>query len=358
MNKYKNRLDSLMNRRVIRGESYSEAYVLKKELLESIGESKDSEILKYIDEAYALEKELLEPITKSKDSEILKYVNEACNEVDKRYTEKSFSEGERIQNQLDKLLNSVSYKYQGSLSNNTHIKASSDIDLLVLSEEGIYNSKKEIKKLKDSCENHLQTSFPKVDVTRGSKTIKLKGGSLSREIDVVPSHWGNKEGDFRSPVCILDESKDEIHTNTPFYHNQLLEIKDRESRGYFKKGVRLLKNIKADLEKDENKELKISSYEIVALLYLINFSFTELFSNRELVPFLVKSLNNILGRIDLKELDVPDKSRKIVRNNQILIDLKLLINELKEIESELVKEENKGLHFATLASNPRAWGDE
>lgn len=342
MNKYTNRLNNLIDRRVLKGKLYAEAYNLDEGLS---------------NEGYALESELLESIIKSKDSEILKYVNGACNEVDKRYTEKSFSEGERIQNQLNKVLDDVCYKYQGSLSNNTHIKASSDIDLLVLLEKYISNSKEEIKDLKDECDSHLQLSFPKVDVSRGSKTIKLKGGSLSREIDVVPSHWDSFE-DSRKPVCILDEDKDEIHTNTPFYHNQLLESKDLESRGYFKKGVRLLKNIKADFEKDNNKELKISSYEIVAFLYLTNFSTSTIFSNRALVPFLVKSLNNILKRTDLYELDVPDKSRKIIRNSQILDDLKLLINELKEIESELVKEENKNLHFTALAATPKAWGDE
>ncbi|MGL4652842.1 hypothetical protein [Cetobacterium sp.] len=342
MNKYTSRLNHLIDRRVMKGALYAEVYKLDKE---------------FSYEGYTLENELLESITKSKDSEILKYVNEACNEVDKRYTEKSFSEGKRIQNQLNKVLDNVCYKYQGSLSNNTHIKASSDIDLLVLLEKYILNSKKEIKDLKDECDNHLQLSFPKVNVTRGSKTIKLKGGSLSREIDVVPSHWDSNE-DFRKPVCILDEDSDDIHTNTPFYHNQLLESKDLESEGYFKKGVRLLKNIKVDLEKDINKELKISSYEIVAFLYLIDFCIPKGFSNRALVPFLVKSLNNILKMNNLFDLQVPDKSRKIIRNNQILDDLKLLINELKGIESELVKDENKGLQFSLLAATPKAWGDE
>lgn len=332
MSKYKNRLNNLMDRRVIKGELYSEAY--------------------------ALENELLKFISDSKDSEILKYVKESCNEVDKRYTEKSFAEGERVQNQLNKVLEKVSYKYQGSLSNNTHIKASSDIDLLVLLEGYIYDSKGIIKSLKNSCEKHLEVSFPKVDVSRGAKTIKLKGGSLSREIDVVPSHWKNDKEDFKKSVCILDERKDKIYINTPFYHNQLLEIKDNESKGYFKRGVRLLKNLKVDLEKEESKELKISSYEIVAFLYLINFSSANISSDRDLIPFLIKSLNNILRRDDLKELDVPDKSRKIVRDAEILTDLQLLIKELIDIENELVKDENKELCFTPLAATPRAWGDE
>jgi tRNA nucleotidyltransferase (CCA-adding enzyme) len=78
-------------------------------------------------------------------NEVYKSVNEetaiqyaigAMQPIDPEYTSDTYEESKRIQNQLTQpLLDKdipIEYQYQGSVSNDTHIKAHSDIDTLVI----------------------------------------------------------------------------------------------------------------------------------------------------------------------------------------------------------------------------------
>src|SRR5437667_10560551 len=77
-------------------------------------------------EAYALLQE----------DDAVKYVVGAMEPIDPAYTKKTFEEGDRVQNQIATglLLENLTaeYEYQGSAVRNTHIRAYSDLDMLVL----------------------------------------------------------------------------------------------------------------------------------------------------------------------------------------------------------------------------------
>ena len=65
----------------------------------------------------------------------VRYAVGAMQPVNPGYTKVTYGEGDRIQNQLEKALTGnlkCQYEYQGSVTNNTHIKAHSDIDLLAI----------------------------------------------------------------------------------------------------------------------------------------------------------------------------------------------------------------------------------
>ena len=298
----------------------------------------------------------LDSLRKSNDSDLVKYINQSAEEVDKRYTEISYEEGERIKNSLDKVLDNIDFEYQGSVSNNTHIRATSDLDLLVILR--LYDVPNEnLLQLKDNCHSNIKTNFPKVNIERGAKSLKLTGGSLRRDIDVVPSCW-NEKTKPKKGIAILNEEENSQVINTPFYHNQLLNQKDEHCKFFYKKAIRLVKNLKADIEEQENKELKISSYEITALIYHIsNDKFSTLKQNTELVPMLVKEFNLLLSRKDLKELEVPDGSRKIIKNKETIISLQELIQKLSYILNCLEKEKNQSVKYEQLKATPKAWGN-
>ncbi len=287
----------------------------------------------------------LDSLRKSNDSDLVKYINQSAEEVDKRYTEISYEEGERIKNSLDKVLDNIDFEYQGSVSNNTHIRATSDLDLLVILRP--YDVPNEnLLQLKDNCHSNIKTNFPKVNIERGAKSLKLTGGSLRRDIDVVPSCW-NEKTKPKKGIAILNEEENSQVINTPFYHNQLLNQKDEHCKFFYKKAIRLVKNLKADIEEQENKELKISSYEITALIYHIsNDKFSTLKQNTELVPMLVKEFNLLLSRKDLKELEVPDGSRKIIKNKETIISLQELIQKLSYILNCLEKEKKQSVKYS------------
>lgn len=332
----KKSLDSLIKRKTIQQLNYSSA-----EFNESL------EGIKNI---------FLDSLRKSNDSDLVKYINQSAEEVDKRYTEISYEEGERIKNSLDKVLDNIDFEYQGSVSNNTHIRATSDLDLLVILRP--YDVPNEnLLQLKDNCHSNIKTNFPKVNIERGAKSLKLTGGSLRRDIDVVPSCW-NEKTKPKKGIAILNEEENSQVINTPFYHNQLLNQKDEHCKFFYKKAIRLIKNLKADIEEQENKELKISSYEITALIYHISDDkFSTLKQNTELVPMLVKEFNLLLSREDLKELEVPDGSRKIIKNKETIISLQELIQKLSYILNCLEKEKNQSVKYEQVKATPKAWGN-
>ena len=61
-----------------------------------------------------------------------KYVRMAMMAVDSDYTAKSKQAGEAAKEHLKRELTDVEFRYQGSVMTDTHIKGSSDIDLLVI----------------------------------------------------------------------------------------------------------------------------------------------------------------------------------------------------------------------------------
>ena len=112
------------------------------------------------------------------ENDLYKYVVGAMKPVDDIYTKNTYKEGERIKNQLDKIktpLLGFDYRYQGSVTNNTHIKAHSDIDVLVIidkfttieSPQVVTNPYRgnpvdDLVELRELCFEHLNKSFLKL----------------------------------------------------------------------------------------------------------------------------------------------------------------------------------------------------
>src|SRR5690348_11722485 len=83
-----------------------------------------------------LSKGLYEAYAKMTQSEAVQYAIGAMQPVEPEYTQNTVDQGDRVKNQLiTRLAEPCEYRYQGSVTNNTHIRARSDIDLLVLTEK-------------------------------------------------------------------------------------------------------------------------------------------------------------------------------------------------------------------------------
>src|SRR5262245_5413109 len=68
-----------------------------------------------------------------KESESVRYAVGAMQPIDPEYTKNTYAQGDRVRDQLKQRLGvTCDYKYQGSVTTDTHIKARSDIDLLVI----------------------------------------------------------------------------------------------------------------------------------------------------------------------------------------------------------------------------------
>lgn len=230
---------------------------------------------------------LSEAARSSRFTETERYLLGAMEEVSVQQTEIVIRTGERVKNHLETSLNASSrypdFDYQGSVTNNTHIKVHSDIDLLAVT--GDYFTRKNgsyahlpsftgspevvMTDLRTIARNSLTLGFPAATVKEKSRCLRITGGSLQREVDVVLCNWiknrdYEKDGKkFHLGIRILDTETGEWIENYPFMHNEVLAHQDAQVRGNLKRVVRLLKCLKEDAD----QKISVSSYDICGLVY-------------------------------------------------------------------------------------------
>ncbi|GIC20327.1 hypothetical protein [Vibrio cholerae] len=299
-------------------------------------------------------------------SDSVKYVIGAMQPIDKEYTDNTYKQAERVKSQLESRLTEVcDFEYQGSVTNDTHIKAKSDIDLLVITrkfftletpQKPTYPYKgdplADLLNLRREAEDVIESAFPQAFVDKeGSKSISVEGGSLTRKIDVVPSNWYNtnlyaesQEKMYRG-VQILDKSVPERIANTPFLHNAWIDWKDSNTNGGFRRVCRLMKSLKYDAD-----NINLSSYDIVSIAF--NIRDEDLIYSKGQELLIMSSCLNYCRQLqsdsNLREsIKVPDGHRKIFCNGHATLKgLNQLTQELQNLENDILQENI--LSFRTL----------
>ncbi|WP_278497643.1 hypothetical protein [Pantoea vagans] len=300
--------------------------------------------------------------SRAKDDSATQYVIGAMQSVDSRYTQISVETADRIQNQLKKKLNNnLDFRVQGSVPLDIHIKGFSDVDLLIIDQQmlmyspegvGSYaptekDSRDVIIALREDARDALRSAFPAADVNDdNNKSLRITGGSLQREVDVVPGVWWDtleyqetKDENYRG-VTIIDKSTRERIYNSPFIHIKLIRDKCDQCDGGLRKSIRLLKTLKADI-KEEEKEIALSSYDIASIMFhadvdnLRHNYFYELAVLVEIHRWLNYLCNN---RDYAMQLDVPNKTRKIFENDASFSALHDLTDIVNNVVNEVLSE--------------------
>lgn len=291
-------------------------------------------------------------------SESVKYAVGAMQPIDPEYTKNTFAEGERVRKQLDNnLATRCDFEYQGSVTSDTHIKARSDIDLLVLitkfysleppqepSHPYQGNPLEDLLELRRDSVVILTSAFPQATVdTSGAKSVAIDGGSLRRKVDVVPANWydTNTYAQTRQKVYrgvqILDTKKRERVKNTPFLHNARIEDKDRRTNGGLRKAIRLLKSLKYDSD-----SIDLSSYDLASIAYnmdeyrLLGVKGTELLLVANCRDFCRAVRDDAALR---SSLTVPDGHRPVfAEGHATLSGQRSLVAELDRLVSDIIAE--------------------
>jgi len=119
-------------------------------------------------ERIMLEKSIQEDLSSIRYSDVVEYVRFAMNGVDPAYTQKTKDAGENVKTHLTNGgLSDASFRYQGSVMTNTHIKGYSDIDLLTISEKFYQYDFWDVRSLlNDSINNGsmIQAKLKKLDM--------------------------------------------------------------------------------------------------------------------------------------------------------------------------------------------------
>jgi len=327
----------------------------------------------------AISKSLKEELRTIKYSDVLLFVRTSMNEVDPDYTKKSKEAGERVKKHLKDHLQNVTYRYQGSVMTDTHIKGYSDIDLLTICEkfytydsnsvrtvlertdlkrkltesqqdklkyerdlssyEG--NGLNDLRKLRLESENKLNQIYSRCNTTQ-PKAIKIKNLDLHREVDIVTANWYddiasilNEKGAFRG-VQIFDKAKNKKGpADFPFLSIERINKKSADTNGRLKKMIRFLKNVKAESDVD----IDLSSFDINAVCYDLSISEYKDASFQELVPILCSHVNKVYTNSSHSNELMSVDGRENIFNGKPdkLQNLGLLLDEIVNINNDLQK---------------------
>lgn len=299
----------------------------------------------------------------------VRYAVGAMQPIDPAYTQKTIEERTRVENQLAEGFRAaglyVGFDYQGSVTNDTHIRVYSDVDLLTVEQRsyGIeppnppipaYNGDptRDLREIRSKTIGILRPAFPAatVDQSKG-KCVSISGGSLKRKIDLVACELWHTVEYVKSQqkhwlgIRVLDNDSGGRVPNKPFLHNKRIDELDFETRGGLRKVIRLFKSLKYD----EQNTISVSSYDLASIAYNVFPNWLKVLSGQDLL--LVSQARDFLGYLVSNAeyrnlLEVPNKMRKVFgaggATENGLKQLYSAMNTLvKEIEGELSRSYRK-----------------
>lgn len=330
-------------------------------------------------ENFALKKSFSDELATISYSDVLTFIRMAMKGVEPEYTQRSKDAGEKVKEHLNSKLTDVSFRYQGSVMTDTHIKGHSDIDLLTICEKFYSYDASNIKQLLESTERrakYRQASIDKlqkevntssytgdsladlrklrVDIeqilsdiyevcdTTKPKSIKIKNKSLNREVDVVISNWYddvssiiNDKGDYRGIQIYNKDTNSKEKADYPFLSIKRINDRSSETNGRLKKMIRFLKNSKTL----SDHEINLSSFDINAICYDIKVTEYESLSFYELVPVIYNQMKSICtDQTHADNIVSVDGREYIFRGNSTkLQNLKALLAEVEGIFADFKK---------------------
>lgn len=328
-------------------------------------------------ENFTIKKSFSDELSTISYSEVLTYIRLAMKGVEPEYTQKSRDAGERVKEHLSNGLSSVSFKYQGSVMTDTHIKGYSDIDLLTISEKFYQYDATRVKQVLESSEERAkfyQSSLDKLqreyniasytgnslddlkglrlDIERilsekytvkdlsKPKAIKIKNLSLNREVDIVIANWYddvssiiNDKGDYRGIQIYNKDTNSREKADFPFLSIKRINDRSSETNGRLKKMIRFLKNNKAN----SGQDIDLSSFDINAICYDIKASEYQNLSFYELVPVIYNQMKSICTNQTKADSIVSVDGREYIfrYNSSKLENLKKLLAEVEGIFLDL-----------------------
>lgn len=326
----------------------------------------------------AIQKSFSDELSTISYSDVLTFIRVAMKGVEPEYTQKSRDAGERVKEHLSKLKD-VSFKYQGSVMTDTHIKGYSDIDLLTICEKFYqpdnYNIKKllenneqrvkfysslpklekevtgstyqgnaleDLRNLRIDSENILKDIYSSCDIKK-PKSIKIKNLSLNREVDIVIANWYdditsviNDKGDYRGIQVYNKDTNSRGEADYPFLSIKRINERSSLTNGRLKKMIRFFKNVKAI----SDHEIDLSSFDINAICYDIHPTKYQSLTFYELVPLLHVQLKSICTSQEHSDRLVSVDGREYIfrGNSTKLNNVKNLLGEVEGIYADYLKQ--------------------
>ena len=175
---------------------------------------------------------------------------------------------------------------QGSYANYTNIRLNSDIDINACYQDTffydipdgfkkedfdlIHSSSFTFREYKNQVEAVLRRKFDSSEIERKNKCLKIKGNSYRVECDIVPTflyrRYDNR-GNYVEGTKLMSDDFQWV-LNFPKQHIDNGKIKNSNTQRRFKRSVRVFKQLKVDMKKNNvNISEFISSFLIESLVW-------------------------------------------------------------------------------------------
>ncbi|QCK15566.1 hypothetical protein [Mangrovivirga cuniculi] len=313
-------------------------------------------------QARRFDKELNESVlTKSFSStsipKNIKYLMESMVKIDKKYNDRTLEAAKRVQKHLENgydLHFSRAYRTQGSVTTSTNIKVHSDFDLLTIIDRYHFNGigvpnnnpytdsepNSDIKKLRSQSEKIMDNIYDEVDKS-GKKNISIFNKSLNRKVDIVFCFWFNSKkyedtlNEYYRGVYLFDFTEDERILDYPFAHISQVNTKGDNTNDGSRKGIRLLKTLKAD-----NEEIDLSSFHLTTIVHSIQNSELYFLKGKEID--IAKAISNQLQKLIndpeyRRNVESPNGTEKPLKDDTI-DGMKTIKSDLDELIADVHKE--------------------
>jgi len=282
----------------------------------------------------------------------VKYLVESMLPIDNKYNNKTIEAAEMVKKHLEnkfQLHFNRAYRTQGSVKTSTNIKVHSDLDLLAIIDKYFYPEKSngnvytesdpnvDIKEFRKQATTILKGIYDEVDDT-GEKCISVFNKNLHRKIDVVFGFWYNTEEyektknggnyEYYRGIYLYKFPNGPREKDFPFAHISQVNYKGDQTADGSRKGIRLLKNLRAD---SESKIENLKSFHLTTIVHsietnnLIYSPGNEVTIAREISGQMKRIIENPAYR---KEIKSPNGTEHPLIKDELVADIKNLKEDL------------------------------
>lgn len=292
----------------------------------------------------------------------VKYLVESMRPIDQKYHNKTIIAASRVQKHLQDGFNlhfNRAYRTQGSVMTATNIKVHSDFDLLTIIDKYFYpeisngnnytdsDPNDDIRELRKQATKILKNIYDEVDDT-GEKSISVFNKSLNRKIDIVFCFWYNSQkyedtkyernDEYYRGIYLYKFPNGPKERDFPFAHIYQVNSKGDSTSDGSRRGIRLLKNLRADCD----NELKfVKSFHLTAIVHsvannnLIYSPGNELSIAKAMSTEMSTILQNPTYR---KEIKSPNGTENPLVKDETVSEIKRLKEDLDTLIDDSAKE--------------------
>lgn len=253
----------------------------------------------------------------------VKYLFESMRPIDQKYNAKTIQAAENVRTHLERDFNlhfQRDHRTQGSVKTNTNIRVHSDFDLLTIVKKYFYEETNsgtvytatdpndDIVEMRKQATTIMKKQYDKVDDT-GDKCISIENQNLHRKVDIVFGFWYSTDeykksnNEYYRGVDLYNFKIKQRQRDYPFATMSNVNYKGDQTLDGSRKGIRLLKNLRADSDTDF-KLLK--SFQLTTIVHgiddhlLVYYQGSELKIAQEVSEQLKKLIEDPAYRVSLQ----------------------------------------------------------